>query len=148
MEAELALAAALDSPRSEAPGFRRIRFQSIGLPVGLLACVVLWLGAARDQVTVAAGVALALMAGAVLVLVVVGRRELLRLTRNHEQAAALARARAEALWACEQHARAVFQVAHDGLFIVDDAGRVMDANPAAAALVGKARASLLATRFA
>jgi PAS domain S-box-containing protein len=137
----------LDTPRIEPPAVTRIRFGAIRLPVGLLACSALALAAAHEQVPFVAGVALALVAGVALVVVAVSRRKLLELTRSLHQAVALARRRAEALWATERQARAVFEAAHDAFLVVDEIGTVIDANLAAASLVGKDRAQVLTSRF-
>ena len=112
----------------------------MGVPLWLLACGALALvAAAHDEVPVAEGLALAQVAGGSLLLLAAARRRMQRLTSGHHQAWALARQRTRALRASEQQGQAVFEAAYEAFLIIDDSGRVIAANAAAAALVGRER---------
>lgn len=135
----------MSSPSIDAPRFRAILLRSIGLPVGLMACVALALAYLGDRFPAAAPALAAILCA--VALVAVGRRTVARLTRSHEELIALAERRGDALRACEVQSRALFDAARDAILVVDDVGTVLDSNVAASALVGRERSSLLRTCF-
>jgi PAS domain S-box-containing protein len=125
------------SPRVGAPHVRGILFHSIGVPVGMMACVAGAVAYLGDRLPAAAPFLVPILCAAALGAAV----------RSQEQLHALVKEREEALRACEQQVRAVLDAAHDGLLVVDDAGTVLDANAAASALVGRERTWLVGARF-
>ncbi|HZA12838.1 MAG TPA: PAS domain-containing protein, partial [Myxococcaceae bacterium] len=136
----------MTSPRAGAEHFRAVLFNSIGVPVALMACAAGALAFLGERLPAAVPYLVPILgAGA---LAAVGRSALSRLLHAHEQLHEAVKQRDEALRSCEQQLRAVFDAARDGLLVVDSQGTVLDANAAASVLVGRERAWLLATHFA
>ena len=65
-----------------------------------------------------------------------GRKQLIEVSRNYEQAISLSELQAQALRHSEQQFRSSFDAAGDAMIIFDDAGTILDANPAASRLSG------------
>lgn len=123
------------------------------LAVGLVAQVNYLLGVTQDGgarvatlIVVCSSVAFALLLGGLLALM--GRRQLLDLSRSYEDTLALSEQQAEALGESERQFRAMFDSAQDALTMVDDQGAFIDLNPAAAALFGRPREALLGNTYA
>ncbi len=92
-------------------------------------------------VVVGGGVGMALLLGGLLALF--GRRQLLELSRSYGRAIELSTQQAEALRQSEARFRSIFEGARDAMVILDDGGRLVDANPAAARLFGRPPEQLL-----
>ena len=72
-----------------------------------------------------------------------GRKQLIEVSRNYEQAISLSELQAQALRHSEQQFRSIFDAAGDAMVIFDDAGTILDANPAASLLSGVPRETLI-----
>jgi PAS domain S-box-containing protein len=98
-----------------------------------------------SMIMVGGGVSVALLLGGLLALF--GRRQLMDLSRSYGRAIDLSAQQGEALRQSELRFRAIFEGARDAMVIVDDEGRVVDANPAAARLFGRTHDQLVGRRI-
>ncbi len=94
-----------------------------------------------SQGVVLGGGGMALVIGGLLA--AFGRKQLIEVSRNYEQAISLSELQAQALRHSEKQFRSIFDAAGDAMIIFDETGTIRDANPAASLLSGVSRDALI-----